>query len=90
MKLDLHALNRWNPSEANFITIDQVRCVSCGACVRACVARIWSLGDHSRAVLAPDYRQRCLECGACDQVCDARAIRFRYPPGGTGVVFEQG
>jgi len=43
-----------------------------------------------RAVLAPDYRQRCLECGACDHVCEARAIRFRYPPGGAGVVFEKG
>ncbi len=50
-------------------------------------------GDEIRAIraqLAADYRQRCLECGACDQVCTARAIRFRYPPGGTGVVYEQG
>lgn len=57
--------------------------------VRVCVARLWSL-DGDRAALAQDHKERCLECGACDQVCDARAITFRYPPGGTGVVYEQG
>lgn len=91
MSIDLHGLNRWNPSPEDFITLDRDVCVGCGACVRACVARIWSLaGEPEAAVLAPDYRQRCLECGACDQVCESRAITFRYPPGGTGVVFEQG
>lgn len=91
MILDLHALNRWVPAERDFITLEPEACVGCGSCVRACVARIWSQeAETQRAVLAPDYRQRCLECGACDQVCDTLAIRFRYPPGGTGVVFEQG
>ena len=28
--------------------------------------------------------------GPCYQVCDANAIEFRYPSGGTGVIFEKG
>ncbi|MFH1463611.1 MAG: 4Fe-4S dicluster domain-containing protein [Pseudomonadota bacterium] len=89
MDLDLRALNRWNPGEQDFIAHDPERCTGCGACVRVCVARLWSL-DRDRAALAHDHKERCLECGACDQVCAARAITFRYPPGGTGVVYEQG
>ncbi len=89
--MNLRELNRRVPSAEDFIRFDPASCVACGACVRVCVVRIWTLEpDDSSASLAADYRQRCLECGACDQACDARAITFRYPPGGTGVVFEQG
>ena len=91
MKLDLGTLNRWNPGDQDFIAFDHQACVGCSACVRACVAGIWSMDKAGeQASLSPDYRQRCLECGACDQVCEARAIHFCYPPGGTGVIFEQG
>ena len=89
--MKLQGLNRWIPAPQGFISLDDERCVGCGSCVRVCVARLWSLDEAGAvAVLAPDHPQRCLECGACDQVCEQRAIRFRYPPGGTGVVYEQG
>lgn len=91
MDLDPRELCTWIPTDAEFIRLDVEQCAGCGSCVQVCVAGIWSLDPGSGlATLAPDYPGRCLECGACDQVCPERAIRFRYPPGGTGVVFEQG
>ena len=40
--------------------------------------------------IVEDYQTKCLECGACYQVCDPNAISFKYPAGGTGIVYEQG
>lgn len=91
MDLDPRELCTWIPADAEFIHIDADRCAGCGSCVQVCVAGIWSLDPGSGlATLALDYPGRCFECGACDQVCPEHAIQFRYPPGGTGVVFEQG
>ncbi len=91
MDFDPRDLCTWIPTDAEFLRVDADLCVGCGSCVRVCVAGIWSLDPGSElALLATDYAQRCFECGACDQVCPERAIRFVYPPGGTGVVFEQG
>jgi len=76
-------------SEQRLLEVEAERCEGCGDCVRVCIAGLWGLRD-GRAVVAPDHPARCLECAACYQVCERGAIRFRFPPGGTGVVYERG
>ena len=50
---------------------------------------LWKKNDE-RVHLVDDYATHCLECGACHQVCESGAIDFRYPAGGTGIVYTKG
>jgi nitroreductase/NAD-dependent dihydropyrimidine dehydrogenase PreA subunit len=53
------------------IHVDRKACVSCGACLDVCTARVYALVEgHSEAV-EPD---RCWGCGHCVAVCPADAI----------------
>jgi len=84
----LHLVERVPPPDG-FLELDGARCDGCGRCVRVCVSQVWRI-RHGRALLAPDHAERCLECGACALVCEPEAIAFRYPTGGTGVVYVKG
>ena len=76
-------------TDARLLEVDAARCEACGDCVRVCIVGLWGL-RAGQAEVAPDHADRCLECAACYQVCERAAIRFRFPPGGTGVVYERG
>ncbi len=52
------------------IGVDQISCVSCGACAKACGMRV----DPTRK---PDSAE-CIRCGACVDACPEKAISFRF------------
>ncbi|MBD3230577.1 MAG: ferredoxin [Candidatus Lokiarchaeota archaeon] len=89
MKIDVKDLSKRIEGTGDFINVDQERCNGCGSCAIVCVMNLWLLRD-GKAKIKDDYQQKCLECAACYSVCEPDAISFRYPKGGTGVVYEQG
>ncbi|MFX1474880.1 MAG: 4Fe-4S binding protein [Promethearchaeota archaeon] len=89
MKIPVAGLVKRVSGTGDFISLDADKCTQCGRCIISCVMQLWKkTGD--RIGLIKDYQSKCLECGACYQVCDADAIRFRYPQGGTGIIYERG
>ena len=89
MKIELEGLTKHVSGTGDFITIDQSKCNGCSQCAIVCIMNLWKV-KQGIAYIADDYQSKCLECGSCGQVCEPDAIDFRYPAGGTGVVFEQG
>jgi ferredoxin like protein len=86
---DLRTLVKREGKSSDFIHQDAARCVGCGNCVKICPVAVWQMKE-AKAVISPDYKEKCVECGSCWLVCDVAAIEFRYPDGGTGVVWEHG
>ena len=84
-----NGLTKHIPGTSDFISIDQNKCNRCGRCILVCVANLWRKINNTISI-SEDYKERCLECAACYQVCEADAIDFRYPSGGTGIVYEKG
>ncbi|MGY5876732.1 MAG: 4Fe-4S dicluster domain-containing protein [Candidatus Thorarchaeota archaeon] len=89
MKINPDELVTRVPGTGDFITVDPEKCTMCERCLIICVMNLWKKKDGKVAIV-DDYQSRCLECGACYQVCEADAIKFQYPAGGTGVVYEKG
>ncbi|MFW9956711.1 MAG: 4Fe-4S dicluster domain-containing protein [Candidatus Odinarchaeota archaeon] len=89
LKIDHKKLITRIPGTGNFITLDNGKCTLCGRCLIICVMNLWKKSDD-RVHLVDDYASHCLECGACYQVCEYGAIDFRYPAGGTGIVYAKG
>ena len=89
MRFQLEELSKHIPGTGDFITIDQSKCNGCGLCAKICIVNLWGI-KNGIAFIRSDYKERCLECGSCGQVCEPGAIDFKYPAGGTGVVYEQG
>ncbi|MGQ4875933.1 MAG: 4Fe-4S dicluster domain-containing protein [Candidatus Helarchaeota archaeon] len=89
MKLELEKISKHIPSEVDFITIDNEKCNNCDRCLIICLMNLWKKKD-GKVYISEDYKEKCLECGACWQVCEPGAIQFRYPSGGTGVIYENG
>ena len=87
--MNSNGLTKHIPGTSDFISIDQNKCNRCGQCILVCVANLWRKIDNAISI-SEDYKERCLECAACYQVCEADAIEFRYPSGGTGIVYEKG
>ena len=90
MKIELEEISKHIPGTGDFITIDREKCNNCGLCLTICIKNLWRKSGDGIYYLAEDYKEKCVECAGCYQVCEAGAIQFRYPAGGTGVVFEQG
>ncbi|NHJ14809.1 MAG: 4Fe-4S dicluster domain-containing protein [Candidatus Thorarchaeota archaeon] len=89
MHIKIDNLVKRIPNTGNFIEINNEKCTLCGRCLIICVANLWKRKGNGVYII-DDYTSKCLECGACYQVCEPGAISFRYPSGGTGVVFEKG
>jgi ferredoxin like protein len=89
MNVQINSLVKRIPGTGDFISIDQKKCTMCERCLIVCVANLWKKKKDS-VYLVDDYTSKCLECGACYQVCESGAIDFRYPRGGTGIVFQKG
>lgn len=89
MKFELEGLIERIPGTGDFIQIDKDRCTGCGRCLIICIMNLWKM-EEGIAYLVDDYQSKCLECGSCYQVCESDAIKFRYPAGGTGIIYKQG
>jgi ferredoxin-like protein FixX len=89
MKIEIENLTNHIPGTGDFISIDHNKCNNCGHCLMVCLVNLWYKKDN-KIYLAEDYQSKCLECAACYQVCETGAIKFQYPAGGTGVIYERG
>ena len=89
MKVDIKDLTKRIEGTGDFISVDKERCNGCGRCTIVCIMNLWRIRDGI-ANIVDKYKEKCLECAACYSVCEPDAIIFRYPKGGTGVVYEQG
>lgn len=54
------------------VTVDQEKCIGCGACVEACPNGKFKL-DNGKAVVVME--NECIACHACEGVCPAEAIK---------------
>ncbi len=89
MKIEIDGLTKHIPGTGDFISIDNNKCNNCGRCILVCLVNLWFRKDD-KIYISEDYKEKCLECAACYQVCDANAIKFQYPAGGTGIIYEKG
>jgi ferredoxin like protein len=89
MNIEFDRLVKHVISPIDFITVDKSKCNGCGNCLMICVMNLWKKKEGI-AYIVDDYKSKCLECGGCYIVCEPNAIDFRYPAGGTGIVYEQG
>ena len=89
MKIEIDGLTKHIPGTGDFISIDNNKCNNCGQCILVCLVNLWFRKDD-KICISEDYKEKCLECAACYQVCDANAIKFQYPAGGTGIIYEKG
>lgn len=89
MKIEVKDLTKRVSGTGDFIKVDQEKCNGCGRCLIICVMNLWKMKD-GKAYLVDDYQSKCLECAGCYSLCEPDAILFRYPAGGTGVIYEQG
>ncbi len=87
--MDVQSLVKRIPVNEDFITMDSTKCNLCGRCLIVCTMSLWKKRGQIIHI-AEDYRSKCVECAACYQVCETGAIQFRYPAGGTGVIYERG
>lgn len=87
--MNSNGLTKHIPTTSEFITINQNKCNRCGNCILVCVGNLWRKIDDKISI-SEDYKEKCLECAACYQVCEADAIKFHYPSGGTGIIYEKG
>ena len=75
--------------QGNFIEVIRDNCTACKKCIIVCSVNLWFM-DKGKANIKDNYKNICLECASCWQACDFNAIKFRYPNGGTGVIFKRG
>ncbi|MFX1374714.1 MAG: 4Fe-4S dicluster domain-containing protein [Promethearchaeota archaeon] len=89
MKIDIKSLSKRISGTGDFISIDTSKCNNCDRCLVICIMNLWRKKE-GKIYIVEDYQSKCLECAACFQICEAGAIKFNYPPGGTGIVIEKG
>ncbi|MFX1456507.1 MAG: 4Fe-4S dicluster domain-containing protein [Promethearchaeota archaeon] len=89
MNIKIEDLTRRVSGTGDFISIDNDICNNCERCLIICILNLWGKRD-GKIYISDDYKLKCLECAACFQVCEVDAIKFNYPSGGTGIIFENG
>ena len=89
MNIELQGLTKRISGTGDFISIDYNKCNNCERCLVICIMNLWRKKE-GKVYIIDEYQSKCLECAACFQVCEAEAIKFKYPIGGTGIIFEKG
>lgn len=86
---DKLSLNKFEVDEGEpHIFIDNTQCKSCQdkRCLYVCPAGLYS--EQNEEIIVE--WAGCLECGTCRAVCAKKAIDWKYPRGGFGIIFRQG
>ncbi len=78
---------QWIEGTGEFIKIDQEKCTGCASCLKVCLASSFEIKEKKARVKSLD---ECLECASCWYVCPEGAIKFFWPPGGTGYKCDWG
>ena len=84
------ALVNFNKDPEPFIIVNTELCKQCEKkpCLYVCPAQVYTWQDQL------NYNtEGCLETGGCLVVCHtlgAKAIQWKYPAGGKGVIFREG
>jgi NAD-dependent dihydropyrimidine dehydrogenase PreA subunit len=71
----------WIEGTGKFIKIDKEKCIGCGNCVNVCLAGCFIIINKKAKIQTLD---ECMECASCWYICPEEAIKFFWPPGGTG------
>lgn len=69
------------------VEVLEERCTGCGLCVQLCPSGSWVLEEGTARWT--HGMECCFECGTCYHLCQTDAIKWSYPRGGEGVVYEQ-
>ncbi|MHA1299932.1 MAG: indolepyruvate ferredoxin oxidoreductase subunit alpha [Candidatus Helarchaeota archaeon] len=73
-----------------YISIDEEKCVGCGKCVLICPVELYQVVEKKSKLDPKEVSKFCLECGHCWVICPEHAISFKYPKGGSGIIYENG
>ena len=64
----------------SILTVDTAECISCGACVDVCPARIIELDAEKHPKIRDGREGFCINCGHCAAVCPKGAISLETMP----------
>ncbi len=56
------------------LIIDRAKCVSCGLCIKDCIANALEFDEDKKPKFAPGGENRCIECRHCLAICPAGAL----------------
>ncbi len=78
------SLLKYKSDNSSHIQVDTKSCNACEikACTFVCPAAVYTCENDELKV---EY-ENCLECGACKVAC--KAVDWRYPASGKGVVYK--
>lgn len=83
------AIDKFEVTEGEpHIVIENIVCKSCQdkRCLYVCPAGLYS---EQKGEIIVEWAG-CLECGTCLAVCSKKAISWKYPQGGFGVIYRLG
>lgn len=67
-------------SPVSLLNVDTAECVSCGACVETCPARILELDAEKHPKVRDGREEFCINCGHCACICPKGALSLASMP----------